>query len=1194
MHAATVRALRAPGIRVSRARGSVGTGRSGRAAMVRTLTSRPRMPRRTVALIVNPHAGGGRAARLLPGVEAALRAHGVAFHVAAHAVARARARARARGAATPARSWPRSAATGCSAPSRASCAAAGTLARGARRARQRLRPQARHRRRPRRRLRRASRPAHERTVDVAEVDGAPTSGSPAPGFDSDVQRDRATTRALTLGSLVYAYGALRALRAWRPARWDGRRSTASRARSTGTRSPSPTPGVFGGGMYLVPDAELDDGLLDVVLIATHAQAPLPRQPAEGLQGHARARARRCTSCAAARSRFDADRPFTALRRRRPDRRAARRRSASLPGALRVLAPGTAMMLGAQARGRAQGGRRARAPRRAAAAGPSLPGKVLMRLEPHAIGMLAGRLRARLAVDLGHQRQDHDRGDGRRRSSSARGVRLVHNRAGANMAGGVATALAAAARRGGRELDGDLGLFEVDEFWLGPVVAELEPRALLLAQPLPRPARPLRRARDDRRPLGGGRRRAARPHRARAQRRRPARRRPRPRRAEPVYFGVEDDRWRWPSSSTPPTPSTAAAAAHAYVYDAVYLGHLGHYHCPNCGRSRPEPAVAATRRASSTASAAPRSRCAAPAGEARVELPLPGLYNVYNALGAAALCLQLGVPLDGRRRRPAAPSRPRSGAPRRSTWRGRPAVDPARQEPGRRQRGAAHARARGRRARPARRAQRPHRRRPRRLLGLGRRLGAAGAARAAHDVRRHARRRARAAPEVRGRASRDACTWSTRCPTGARRGARRAATGRSTSCPPTPRCSSCATCSPSAARPRSTGDDPPAPEQRRRHAADAAAPAIVIWHDVECGALRRRPAAVARARARGRRADARRRRRHRPRRAAPRRAPGHAVTALDLEPHLLAALAERAPRGRARRWPRSRRRRRLRPRRAALRAGRRADADDPAARADARRASSPRRRATCSPAGCVAIAIADALEGYDEGVELPLPDLGDRDGWRFVSQPVAVRARRGRRPDRARAPGRVARPRALAPSPTRSCSATLDAAGARGRGARGRPASPSRRATSPRPTSTSARRWWSSVPERTLRVCALYPDLMNIYADRGNLLMLERRCDWRGHRLRAGGRRARRRRSTPTRTTSSTSAAARTATRRCARRTSPTVKRDALHAAARARRGRLRGVRRLPAARALLRARRRDAAGRRASSTCARCASPASA
>jgi CobQ-like glutamine amidotransferase family enzyme len=36
-----------------------------------------------------------------------------------------------------------------------------------------------------------------------------------------------------------------------------------------------------------------------------------------------------------------------------------------------------------------------------------------------------------------------------------------------------------------------------------------------------------------------------------------------------------------------------------------------------------------------------------------------------------------------------------------------------------------------------------------------------------------------------------------------------------------------------------------------------------------------------------------------------------------------------------------------------------------------------------------------------------------------------------------------------------------------------------------------------VAERTLRVCALYPELMNIYADRGNLLLLERRCAWRG-------------------------------------------------------------------------------------------------
>ena len=60
-----------------------------------------------------------------------------------------------------------------------------------------------------------------------------------------------------------------------------------------------------------------------------------------------------------------------------------------------------------------------------------------------------------------------------------GARLVHNRAGANMAGGIASALADASRKGGRALTGDFGLFEVDEFWLGPVVEELEPRAMLL-------------------------------------------------------------------------------------------------------------------------------------------------------------------------------------------------------------------------------------------------------------------------------------------------------------------------------------------------------------------------------------------------------------------------------------------------------------------------------------------------------------------------------------------------------------------------------------------------------------------------------------------------------------------------------------------------------------------------------------------
>src|SRR5262245_64317278 len=60
------------------------------------------------------------------------------------------------------------------------------------------------------------------------------------------------------------------------------------------------------------------------------------------------------------------------------------------------------------------------------------------------------------------------------------------------------------------------------------------------------------------------------------------------------------------------------------------------------------------------------------------------------------------------------------------------------------------------------------------------------------------------------------------------------------------------------------------------------------------------------------------------------------------------------------------------------------------------------------------------------------------------------------------------------------------------------------ATSHRRPSTSAPRWCCCVARHTLRVCALYPDLLNIYADRGNLLLLERRCEWPGIRFERAG------------------------------------------------------------------------------------------
>jgi lipid II isoglutaminyl synthase (glutamine-hydrolysing) len=273
-------------------------------------------------------------------------------------------------------------------------------------------------------------------------------------------------------------------------------------------------------------------------------------------------------------------------------------------------------------------------------GTSLPGKVLMRLEPRAIARLSRRL-SRGSVVVSATNGKTTTAAMIASILERTGVRLVHNRAGANMAGGVASALAAASRRGGR-LDGELGLFEVDEFWLGSVVEELDPRALLLSN--------LFRDQLDRygeldtiaqRWADVAAKRAGRstlvlnaddPLVADLGRDRDA-----------LYFGVQDTSLALAELQHASDSKHCRRCGHAYAYDAALLAHLGHYHCPNCGAPRPEPDVAAEDvELRGIRSAAFTLRT--PQGHARVELPLPGLYNVYNALGAAALALALGTPL----------------------------------------------------------------------------------------------------------------------------------------------------------------------------------------------------------------------------------------------------------------------------------------------------------------------------------------------------------------------------------------------------------------------------------------------------------------------------------------------------------------------------------------------------------------------
>ena len=128
-----------------------------------------------------------------------------------------------------------------------------------------------------------------RELDLGVVGEHSYVGIASCGFDSDANRI-ANEAPARLGNLVYAYGALRALAAWRPARFelvlDGERHA-----FTGYTVGACNSKAYGGGMYAAPDALLDDGLLDVVYMEQISKLRfLTQHPAEGFQRHTCARA----------------------------------------------------------------------------------------------------------------------------------------------------------------------------------------------------------------------------------------------------------------------------------------------------------------------------------------------------------------------------------------------------------------------------------------------------------------------------------------------------------------------------------------------------------------------------------------------------------------------------------------------------------------------------------------------------------------------------------------------------------------------------------------------------------------------------------------------------------------------------------------------------------------------------------------
>ena len=271
----------------------------------------------------------------------------------------------------------------------------------------------------------------------------------------------------------------------------------------------------------------------------------------------------------------------------------------------------------------------------AGGGTTVPGKVLASLDPDVLDRLARRL------PLGAALVSATNGKTTTAAMAAQilsaNVRLAHNASGANLLSGVTSSLLSAKGP-------ELGLFEVDEAALPEVARRVRPRAACLGN--------LFRDQLDRygelelvaerwrsmvRELGPGAVLVVNgddPQVGDLARER----------AGSIVFGIDDPRHAVPELLHAADSKWCVRCGRPYEYAAAYVGHLGAYRCPACGHARPALDVVA--RAIELRGLDGVDFSFEARGESRpVRLAVPGLYNVYNALGAASLAIALGSSLE---------------------------------------------------------------------------------------------------------------------------------------------------------------------------------------------------------------------------------------------------------------------------------------------------------------------------------------------------------------------------------------------------------------------------------------------------------------------------------------------------------------------------------------------------------------------
>ncbi len=277
----------------------------------------------------------------------------------------------------------------------------------------------------------------------------------------------------------------------------------------------------------------------------------------------------------------------------------------------------------------------------AGAGSNFPGRVALRLEPQAPRLLAERLEHGCIVVSGT--------NGKTTTANMlaailrqAGFRPVHNRAGANLISGITAALAQASDMRGRPA-GDIGLFEVDEATLPAALERLHPRLIVITNlfrdqldrygeleslgrkmsagiaEMPPDTMLLLNADD---PLVATLGEAS-------------------ELGKISFYGIEYEGYGTMVLEHASDSTHCRVCGALLDYSVIYFGHMGKYTCPNCGARRTTPDFAATHlniQGMDRTAVAMQS----PFGSLELEVKVPGLYNVHNALAAASGALLLGI------------------------------------------------------------------------------------------------------------------------------------------------------------------------------------------------------------------------------------------------------------------------------------------------------------------------------------------------------------------------------------------------------------------------------------------------------------------------------------------------------------------------------------------------------------------------